>query len=237
MRLRLTRHVAIGAATAVLAAGGGVAYAASSDSETGTNERGTAPAAPGQDYGYRWDGNGPPPPPPPGAEGRFERHGVDGPGPLEGAADYLGLTERELFQRLRAGRTPAEIAQAQGRSVDGLKDALLAAARARLDRAVEDGPLTAAQRDDLLRGIEEHIDDLINGRRPEGGPHFFFKRGGPDHVFRSGDCPGPPPGRGSGERGSRQAPAPAPDDEGDDQGSSTTPGSWDGAASSATVAA
>ena len=35
---------------------------------------------------------------------------------LEGAADYLGLTEAELHERLRNGQSLAEIAKAEGRS-------------------------------------------------------------------------------------------------------------------------
>ncbi len=51
---------------------------------------------------------------------RLQHHLEGGPG-IEGAADYLGLTEDELHERLRNGQTLAEIARAEGKSVDGLE--------------------------------------------------------------------------------------------------------------------
>jgi hypothetical protein len=102
-----------------------------------------------------------------------------GPG-LDGAADYLGLTEAELQERLRAGDSLAEIAKAEGKSVEGLKQALLAAAKDRLDQGVEDGRITAAQRDELLERLESKIDDMVNGAPMlERGPGFGFRFGGP----------------------------------------------------------
>jgi hypothetical protein len=106
---------------------------------------------------------------------------VEGGPALEGAADYLGLTEAELHERLRDGQTLAEIAKAEGKSVDGLEQALLAAAKERLDQAVEDGRITAAQRDEMLERLESKIDALVNGEpflerhRPGYGQRF----GGP----------------------------------------------------------
>ena len=107
----------------------------------------------------------------------FEHHIEGGPA-LEGAADYLGLTEAELHERLRDGQTLAEIAEAEGKSVAGLEQALLAAGKERLDQAVEDGRITAAQRDELLERLEAKIDALVNGEP------FLEKRGlGFGHRF------------------------------------------------------
>ena len=44
---------------------------------------------------------------------------------LDAGARYLSLTEEQVRQRLRAGNSLAEIAQAQGKSPEGLKSALL----------------------------------------------------------------------------------------------------------------
>jgi transposase len=105
---------------------------------------------------------------------------VEGPGHLDGAADYLGLTETELDERLREGQSLAEIAEAEGKSVSGLKQALLAAAKDGLDQAVEDGRLTDAQRDEMLERLESKIDNLVNGKPLlERGPGFGFKFDGP----------------------------------------------------------
>ncbi|MET0938463.1 MAG: hypothetical protein ABWY51_04480 [Gaiellaceae bacterium] len=107
-------------------------------------------------------------------------HILGGPGHLEGAADYLGLTEAELHERLRNGQSLADIAEAEGRSVAGLKRALVATAKERLDQAVEDGGITAAQRDQLLEQLEAKIDDLVNAEGMPGRPPRFGHRfGGP----------------------------------------------------------
>jgi hypothetical protein len=102
---------------------------------------------------------------------------------LDSAADYLGLTEAELQQRLRDGQSLAEIAKAEGKSVDGLKQALLAPAKEKLANAVEKGYITSAQRDEMLQKLEAGIDDLVNRTGPpELGPGFGHKFDGP--MFR-----------------------------------------------------
>ena len=118
--------------------------------------------------------------------GFFGGHQLRGPGHhLEGAADHLGLTEAQLHERLRDGQSLAEIAKAEGKSVDGLKQALVASAKERLDEAVADGRITAAQRDELLERLESKIDAVVNGEAlPKRGPGFGHRFGGPlDGAF------------------------------------------------------
>ena len=123
--------------------------------------------------------------------------GPDGPGPvrmgLDVAARYLGLTPAALRRDLEGGKTLAQVARDQGKSVDGLQQALLDAARARLDRAVSDGRITSAQRDDILRGLQQHVGDLVNGRLPRPGLRRWHDGGGPG-MPGPGMPPGPPPG-------------------------------------------
>src|SRR5438094_497482 len=76
--------------------------------------------------------------------GHFRRHAIRR-GIFRVAADYLGLTPRELFQQLRSGKSLAEIATAQGKSVDGLKSAILDAVKKRLDAAVANDRITSAR--------------------------------------------------------------------------------------------
>jgi hypothetical protein len=103
-----------------------------------------------------------------------------GPGPGSKAiADYLGLTAAELRTQLKAGQTLAQIATAQGKTVSGLKDAIVADAKTHLDAAVAAGKLTAARAATMLADLTAHVDDIVNrtgppGRGP-GGP------GGPGH--------------------------------------------------------
>src|SRR5206468_5601760 len=103
--------------------------------------------------------------------GRFHR----GP-PLFGerisaAADYLGLTEAQLRTELNSGRTLANIAKARGKSVDGLKQAILDDAKMKLDQAVKDGKLTQAEADELFARMKAHVDDLVD----HGVFHFRFR--------------------------------------------------------------
>jgi hypothetical protein len=90
------------------------------------------------------------------------RHGHGFAMELEAAASFLGLTEAELRAQLEDGKSLADVAEAEGKSVDGLVDALTAAATERLEQAVEDGRLTEAQKEDLLDGLQERITALVN---------------------------------------------------------------------------
>jgi hypothetical protein len=120
--------------------------------------------------------------------------GGPGHGPFDAglgaAADYLGLTRAALARQLRSGKTLADVARAQGKSVDGLEQALVDEAKTRLDRAVADRKLTSDERDQILREAQEHVADLVNGRAP--GP-----LGRHDGRGRMG-APGGPGGPGAG---------------------------------------
>jgi len=88
----------------------------------------------------------------------------------DAAASYLGLTQAQLQTDLQNGKTLAQIAAAQGKSVDGLKQALLADARTHLDQAVKDGKITAAQEQQMLNDLSLRLDDLVNGTLPPKPP-------------------------------------------------------------------
>jgi hypothetical protein len=119
---------------------------------------------------------------------RFGRHGPRLLAALDTAAEYLDLTEAELRDRLRDGDTLAEIARDEGKSVDGLVDALVAEKTERLDEAVEDGRLTKAQRDRIVANLREHVTAMVNGRLPSAHRGRFFR--GP-HPFGRGPLPPP----------------------------------------------
>ena len=101
---------------------------------------------------------------------------------LEAAAGYLGITEAALQTSLNGGSTLADIAKEKGKSVDGLKAALAAAAKTDLAQAVEDGRLTEAQQSRMLAGLSDRIDGLVNGElrlHAEHGPRGFNSEGAP----------------------------------------------------------
>lgn len=121
---------------------------------------------------------------------------------LSAAAEYLGLSQAELRRELCDGKSLADIAEAEGKSVDGLQEAILDGARSALDQAVAGEQLTQEVADALYRRLEASIDEIVNGTFP--GP-----RGG----FRPGFVPGLGPGFGG-------PPGFAPRGGGDDDGGS-----------------
>src|SRR4029079_12533663 len=86
-------------------------------------------------------------------------------------ADYLGLTQAELRTQLQSGKTLADVAKAQGKTVTGLEDAIVADAQTHLDADVTAGKLTSAQAAAMLADLKSHVDDIVNNVGPgPGGP-------------------------------------------------------------------
>jgi hypothetical protein len=120
----------------------------------------------------------------PARGGPGDRHGPgfgfhDG---LDAAATYLGLTEDGLHTQLESGKTLAQVAQARGKSVQGLEDAIVADAKSHLDQAVTDGRLSSAQAAQILADLKSRVDDLVNGKlpaRPDHAPFFGGRHHGP----------------------------------------------------------
>ena len=83
------------------------------------------------------------------------------PGPAA-IASYLGLTPTQLRAQLRSGKTLAQIAVAQGKSVSGLEAAIYADVQAHLDQAVAKSRLSAAQEQTLLTRLKGRLDDIVN---------------------------------------------------------------------------
>jgi hypothetical protein len=83
------------------------------------------------------------------------------PGLLRAAAQYIGLTKAQLRQEL-PGHSLAQLAIAHGKSVAGLQQAMAAAAKAKLGRAVALGRLTQAQADQLLARLQARLPALVN---------------------------------------------------------------------------
>jgi hypothetical protein len=86
-------------------------------------------------------------------------------GLLKTAATYLGVTNAQLVTDLRAGKSLAQVATAKSKSVDGLKQALLAALKQKVDAAVDAGRLDAARAQRLLERAPAHIERLVNRSR------------------------------------------------------------------------
>lgn len=116
---------------------------------------------------------------------------------LDAAASYLGLTEEQLESRLESGKTLAQIAKDEDKSVDGLKAAMLKDAKEKLDALVKDGKVTKADERKVMQDLEQRIDGLVNGQlrlrfrehRGFGFRHDFDREGPP--AAPSGDSLGP----------------------------------------------
>lgn len=121
-----------------------------------------------------------------GPRGHFGRFGRGGPGfgfgfgiggpalraGIQDVATYLDLKPADLAAQLRAGKSLADIAKAQGKTVDGLKTAITDAVTKQLDAAVTANRLTKDQETKLLAGLASHLDDLVNGVHKAGGFGF-----------------------------------------------------------------
>jgi len=123
------------------------------------------------------------------AKAPFPR-GVDRPGfghpraGLETVADVLGTSTDDLVAALRDGQTIADIA---GDKLQAVTDALVEKANARIDQAVENGRIDAAQAADAKVKAAERINAMLNGEMPRG------------------DCEGPRLGAGFGRMGGGHA--------------------------------
>jgi hypothetical protein len=92
---------------------------------------------------------------------------------LSVAADALGMTPGELVQALRSGDSLQDVASAQGKDYDTVKQAIHDAVKTKLDAAVADG-LDQARADEILSKLDEA---LASGDFPAFGPgrgHFGF---------------------------------------------------------------
>jgi len=77
---------------------------------------------------------------------------------MAAAADYLGLSLTDLRAELRSGTSLADVAAAQGKSVSGLEDAMIAAMTSHLDANTT---LTAEEKAAALAAMKSHLDAVV----------------------------------------------------------------------------
>jgi hypothetical protein len=82
---------------------------------------------------------------------------------MTAAADYLGLSLTQLRTQLQSGNSLADIATARGKTVPGLKNALLAAMTSHISANTA---LTAQQRAAMISQAKDHLDTMINMDMP-----------------------------------------------------------------------
>lgn len=99
----------------------------------------------------------------------MHRHGPGMMGlDLTTVATYVGLTQQQLMTDLGNGQTLARIAAAQGKTVQGLEQALTTAFQARLQQAVTSGHMTAAQSATALSQFQSRLSQMVNNQMKMG---------------------------------------------------------------------
>ena len=87
----------------------------------------------------------------------------------------LNLDAEALQEQLKAGKTLAEVAEAQGVDTQDVIDLLVKEQTAKLAEAVETGKLTQEQADEMSANLAERVEQQVNNPQPVG--HFGMGRG------------------------------------------------------------
>jgi hypothetical protein len=132
---------------------------------------------------------GPGPVPGPGGKGFGMRHGL-----LGDIAEALGTTQAKLFEQLRAGKSIADVAKANGKSMADVRAAVKAGVKSRLDKAVKAGDLTQKQ---MLARVDKKLAAIESGKKlrlhRHGGRHPMpMPMPAPDEVRPGALRPGEP---------------------------------------------
>jgi hypothetical protein len=103
---------------------------------------------------------------PPGAAALHQAQGVGyglmaGGVVMDAAADYIGISETALATARHGGKSLAQIAVDNGKTAAGLEQALIAAFKANLDRAVSAGRITSAQAAQALANLQTQVKTAI----------------------------------------------------------------------------
>lgn len=107
---------------------------------------------------------------------------------LKAASTYLGVSMQQLMTDLQGGQTLAQVATAQGKTAQGLEQALTTAFQTRLQTAVTNGHMTQQQANTALSRFQSNVSQMINGTMKGPWGHGW----------------GPPPQQGSGSSSGSQ---------------------------------
>jgi hypothetical protein len=132
-------------------------------------------------------------------QGQSQRHGFGfgfgfGGFGLNAAASYLGLSNAQLLQQLRSGKSLAQITTAKGKTVAGLEQAMTAPLKKGLDAAVARKVITAAKEQQILSRLSSALSQRINQKglvTPAQGALRGLFRGGPGGPAGQGGQGGP----------------------------------------------
>jgi hypothetical protein len=103
-------------------------------------------------------------------------------GPLSVAATYLGLTTDALRTQLASGKSLADVANAQNKSVSDLEAALLANLKSDLDADVTAGRITSDRETQILANAKTQIAAQVARKGVAGAPGDHGDRGALEHA-------------------------------------------------------
>ena len=96
------------------------------------------------------------------AQGYGYGYGMMGGGVvMDAAADYIGISETALATARHSGKSLAQIAVDNGKTAAGLEQALVAAFKTNLDKAVTAGRITSAQASQALATFQTQVNSAI----------------------------------------------------------------------------
>ena len=80
-------------------------------------------------------------------------------------ASYLGLSQTELHERLQSGESLTDVAETEGKSVSGLKDAMVSELKTNLDSS---GTLSSDERAAAVEHMKSRIDMVLDATHTPG---------------------------------------------------------------------
>lgn len=110
----------------------------------------------------------------------FGRGGMLIPGALETAATTIGISEDELVEGIKGGKTVAQVAQDKGVDPQAVIDALVTRANAKIDERAADGSIPPDKVEAAKQKAVEFATSFVNETRPKPGV------GNPGHGWGRG---------------------------------------------------
>ena len=102
------------------------------------------------------------------------RFGADGESLVDITAQVTGVKVEDVIVELQAGKTFADVAQANGKTAADLVDAFVADRKVVLDKAVAEGRLTQSAADTLLATMKTNVEQHVNSVCEPRGTGYRF---------------------------------------------------------------
>ena len=106
----------------------------------------------------------------PGGPHHGHGFGMIGGDLIKQTADFLGVDRQTVIDGLQNDQSLAQIAEANGKSADGLSSYIQDQLKTKLDEAVANNRITQEHADSILSNAQDRIDEAINRTGPFGGP-------------------------------------------------------------------